>query len=266
MGNRIIGRVWSIWDITPFAQTKAGLWQNQESLRAQQLSRLKVYFTSSICHQLRALLNIISFSNGLLRRHAHQWTVEKQQPYLEHIQAAAEQIAQLLDEVLLFGKSEIARLQYEPTLIDLQEFSQALLQQLQPMTVAAEQSLYFVSRGNGCRAWVDPNLLQPVLMNLLSNAIKYSPPGSTVEFELECQVDQIVYQIKDTGIGIPAADQLRLFEPFHRGSNVGNIQGTGLGLATVKNLLEFQAGQIKIMSEVGVGTRVTVTLPNDPTK
>lgn len=261
LGNKVIGRVWSVWDITPFTGTKAGLWQDKEGLRAQQLSQLKVYFISSICHQLRSLLNVISFSNSLLRRHAHQWTVEKKQPYLERIQVATEQIAQLLDEVLLFGKSEIAKLQYEPKLVDLQGFSQALSQQLQPMTVAAQQSIHLVSRGNCCCAWADPNLLQPVLMNLLSNAIKYSPSGSTIEFELDCQVDHTMYQIKDTGIGIPVADQARLFEPFHRGSNVGTIQGTGLGLATVKNLLDLQAGQIKVVSEVGVGTTVTVTLP-----
>lgn len=266
LGNTVIGRVWNVWDITPFTKTKAGLGQDQEGLRSQQLSQLKVFFISSICHQLRALLNVISFSNSLLRRHAYHWTVEKKQPYLEHIQAATEQIAQLLDEVMLFGKSEIAKLPYDPILVDLNEFSQVLLEQLQPMTTAAQQHIHFVSRGPCCHAWVDPNLLQPVLMNLLSNAIKYSPPGSTVEFELECQVDHVMYQIKDTGIGIPVADQARLFEPFHRGKNVGKIQGTGLGLATVKNLLDLQHGQIKVVSEVGVGTTVTVTLPKNTTK
>jgi len=260
LGNKIIGRVWSVWDITPFTR-KAGLGQDQEGLRAQQLSQLKVYFTSCICHQLRSLLNVISFSNSLLRRHAHHWTVEKQQPYLEHIQTATEQISQLLDEVLLFGKSEIAKLQYDPKPVDLNVFSQALLEQLQPITTAFEQSIHWVNRGHCCHAWADPNLLQPVLMNLLSNAVKYSPPGSMIEFELDCQADHVIYQVRDTGIGIPVADQARLFEPFHRGSNVGKIQSTGLGLATVKNLLDLQEGQIKVVSEVGVGTTVTVTLP-----
>lgn len=71
----------------------------------------------------------------------------------------------------------------------------------------------------------------------------------------------MIFQIKDEGIGIPAADQQLLFEPFHRGRNVGDIPGTGLGLAVVKKLLDVHGGQITVASVVGVGTTFTITLP-----
>ena len=103
--------------------------------------------------------------------------------------------------------------------------------------------------------------MQPILTNLLSNAVKYSPAGSTVSLELSCQDGEAVFQIKDAGIGIPAAEQKQLFEPFYRGSNVGNIPGTGLGLAFVKKLVDLHGGQIAVTSVVGVGTTFTVTLP-----
>jgi signal transduction histidine kinase len=111
---------------------------------------------------------------------------------------------------------------------------------------------------------VDKKLLRPILTNLLSNAIKYSPSDSQVDLELSCWDGNLIFQIKDRGIGIPAADRQQLFESFHRGRNVGNIQGTGLGLSVVKKFVDLHGGQINVASEVGVGTTFTVMLPLNP--
>jgi signal transduction histidine kinase len=132
---------------------------------------------------------------------------------------------------------------------------------MQLMSNSSQDAIAFVSRGNCSTAHVDKKLLQLILTNLLSNAIKYSPPASTVDLELSCQDGDVIFQIKDAGIGIPAVDQQRLFEPFHRGSNVGDVLGTGLGLAVVKKLVYLHGGQIAVASVVGVGTTFTVTLP-----
>ena len=93
------------------------------------------------------------------------------------------------------------------------------------------------------------------------NAIKYSPQGSTINFDLICQNDKAICQIKDEGIGIPPEDFDLLFEAFHRATNVKNIPGTGLGLAIVKRCVDLYSGAIAVKSEVGVGTTFTVTLP-----
>jgi PAS domain S-box-containing protein len=108
---------------------------------------------------------------------------------------------------------------------------------------------------------MDEKLLRQILENLLSNAIKYSPAGSTVECTLSYLEKHAVFQIRDRGIGIPTEDQQRLFEPFHRATNVGTIAGTGLGLAIVKKCVDIHQGQIAVESEIGVGTTFTVTLP-----
>ena len=111
------------------------------------------------------------------------------------------------------------------------------------------------------QAQMDEKLLRQILENLLSNAIKYSPPGSTVEFTLSYLAEQVIFQICDRGIGIPSEDLHRLFETFHRATNVGTISGTGLGLAIVKRCLDIHQGQIAVESQIGVGTTFTVTLP-----
>src|SRR5919199_299328 len=108
---------------------------------------------------------------------------------------------------------------------------------------------------------MDEKLLRQILENLLSNGIKYSPAGSTIEFTLRFANDRAIFEIRDRGIGIPAEEQHRLFETFHRATNVGTIPGTGLGLAIVKKCVDIHQGQIVVESKVGVGTTFTVTLP-----
>ncbi|NHC34377.1 sensor histidine kinase [Scytonema millei] len=88
-----------------------------------------------------------------------------------------------------------------------------------------------------------------------------SSKGGTVNFELICQLEHLVFQVQDQGIGIPQTELSQLFDTFHRASNVGTIPGTGLGLAIVKKSVEAHQGQITVESEIGVGTTFQVTLP-----
>src|SRR5262245_61417784 len=108
---------------------------------------------------------------------------------------------------------------------------------------------------------MDERLLRHILNNLLSNAVKYSPQGSEVTFLLERRDESAAIEIQDRGIGIPLEDQPRMFESFHRASNVENRPGTGLGLAIVKQAVELHGGEISLKSAVGAGTRFTVMLP-----
>jgi signal transduction histidine kinase len=108
---------------------------------------------------------------------------------------------------------------------------------------------------------MDAALLRHILGNLLSNAVKYSPAGSPVELTLRQEEDVAVIVIQDHGIGIPEADQARLYEAFHRASNVGETPGTGLGLLLVKRCVELHHGSIHMQSQEGTGTTFTVRLP-----
>jgi len=228
----------------------------------KELGEQRAHFASMVSHEFRKPLHIISFSTSLLRRHSHQRTEEKELPYLDRIQTAVEQLSQLMDGVLIIGRSDAGKLTFEPKALDLEQFCRNLVAELQ-LSDSSQHTVTFVSRGDCSTACVDEKLLQPILTNLLDNAIKYSPVGRTVDLALSCLDGEVIFQIKDRGIGIPAADQQRLFEPFYRGKNVGDIAGSGLGLAVVKKLVDIHGGQISVASEVGVGTTFTITLPLD---
>jgi signal transduction histidine kinase len=110
----------------------------------------------------------------------------------------------------------------------------------------------------------DPKLLFQVISNLLSNAIKYSPGGGAIDIDARMVADEVAVAVADHGIGIPAADLGRLFERYHRGSNVSGIVGTGVGLYLVKMALDMHGGRVEVDSEEGVGSRFTVRLPVKP--
>jgi PAS domain S-box-containing protein len=245
-------------DITQRKQAEVEIRQalEQEKERGEQ----RACFVSMIPHKFRNCLNIVSLSTSLLRRHSQKWTEEKKLQYLHRIQTAVEQLSQSLDAVLLIGKAEAGKLTFEPRALDLEKFCRDLVAQLQ-LSDGSQHTFTFASLGDCLSACVDEKLLQPILTNLLSNASRYSSIGSTVDFTFSCRHGEVIFQIKDEGIGIPIADQQHLFEPFYRGGNIGDISGTGLGLTVVKKLLDIHSGQIAVASEVGVGTTFTVTLP-----
>jgi two-component system OmpR family sensor kinase len=111
----------------------------------------------------------------------------------------------------------------------------------------------------------DPKLLFQAFSNLLSNAIKYSPDGGTIEVDAGVVADQAVVAIADHGIGIPAADLDRLFERYHRGSNVSGIVGTGVGLYLVRMAVDLHGGGVEVTSREGEGSRFVIRLPMKPT-
>ncbi|MDF5727266.1 MAG: PAS domain-containing sensor histidine kinase [Rhizonema sp. PD38] len=246
-------------DITDYKQADLELRQALD--QAKRLSELRERFVSMLCHQFRTPLNVVSFSADLLKRHIHHWTQEKNRSYLDMIQASVQQISELLDEILLFGRAEAAKLKCDPRPLDLNQFCRDIIAQIQ-LADGNRKLVSFVSQGNCKTAHLDPKLLQHILTNLLSNAIKYSCADSKVDLEIFCQPGHVVFKVKDAGIGIPVVDQQQIFEPFYRGSNVDSIPGTGLGLSIVKTLVELHGGQITVESEVGLGTTFTLKLPS----
>lgn len=169
-------------------------------------------------------------------------------------------MVQLLDEVLFLSKTEVDRVEYRPTALDLKIFCQELTEIFQ-LNTDAKRDIIFNHHGECTLAQMDENLLSCIFTNLLSNAIKYSFPESKIWFDLVCQGDVAIFRVQDQGIGIPYKDQRHLFETFYRARNVGKIQGTGLGLVIVRKCVDLHGGEIRIKSKEGVGTTITVKLP-----
>lgn len=228
----------------------------------QELNLLKSSFISMASHEFRTPMTMIRTAVELLQNFGHELTEAKRQQYFERIKTAIHQITQLLDEVLLLGSTETG-LRYKPEPIDLAELCTALTEDLQ-FSNSDSHIITFASQGDCSKATMDAALLRHILTNLLSNAFKYSPQGGNIQFKLCCQDDTALFQVQDQGIGIPAKDQMHLFETFYRCGNVGKIQGTGLGLAIVKKCVDLHQGRIQVYSEDGVGTTFTVALPLEP--
>ncbi|HEY9727359.1 MAG TPA: ATP-binding protein [Chroococcales cyanobacterium] len=252
--------------------------------KEKELRELKSRFVSMTSHEFRTPLTTIQSSAELLERYSHKWGEEKKLTHLHRIQLSVKHMTKLLDDILILGKVEAGKLEFNPVPIDLATFCRNLVEELQ-LNDTNQHIIHFAisqgRRGDGktgrvgdrenspshplisspAQAQMDEKLLRQILENLLSNAIKYSPPGSTVEFTLSYLAEQVVFQICDRGIGIPSEDLHQLFETFHRATNVGTISGTGLGLAIVKRCVDIHQGQIAVESKIGVGTTFTVTLP-----
>ena len=106
--------------------------------------------------------------------------------------------------------------------------------------------------------------MQHILSNLLTNAVKYSPEGSPVELSVRLHADYIAFAVTDHGQGIPSVDIKHLFDPFHRGTNVGDTPGTGLGLAITKRCVTAHGGSLECESTEGKGSTFTVRIPQTP--
>ncbi|MBD1936982.1 ATP-binding protein [Microcoleus sp. FACHB-68] len=228
--------------------------------KEKELNELKSRFVSMVSHEFRTPMSTILFSATLLENYGDRWTEEKKVTHLHRIQTAIKQMAEMLDSILVIGQADAGKLEFNPTCVDLKKFCRELLEEIQLIT-AHQHSIDWICQGDCTQAEMDEKLLRHIINNLLSNAIKYSPSKSPIKFKLTCENDQAVFYIEDKGIGITPEDQKRLFETFHRGTNVGMISGTGLGLAIVKRAVDLHRGEISCQSEVGAGTAFTVTLP-----
>ncbi|HIK10554.1 MAG TPA: response regulator [Oscillatoriaceae cyanobacterium M33_DOE_052] len=228
--------------------------------KEQELTELKSRFMTMAAHDFRTPLTTIQTSTELLQNYGHKWPEEKKHLHYNRIKNAITMMTKLLDDVLFVGKEEAGKLEFNPQPLDLQSFCGEIIEEIQQSDRDSHPILFEFS-GDCQTATMDEQLLRQILTNLLSNAMKYSPPGSPVRFQLQCQDQQARFQIQDSGIGISAEDQQRLFEPFYRAKNVGNISGTGLGLAIVKKCTEVHHGTLIVHSEIGTGTTFTVVLP-----
>lgn len=227
--------------------------------KEKELGELKSGFVTMDSHEFRTPLATILSSTELLEHYSHKWAEERKITHLRRIQVAVKHMTELLNDVLLIGKAEAGKLEFEPTPLNLVQFCRGLVEDIQVST--DNHIVAFCSQGQCTNTCMDEKLLRHILVNLLSNAIKYSPQGGTVHFDLVCNQEVVTFQVRDQGIGVPVADQAQLFAPFHRASNVGTISGTGLGLAIVKKSVDLHSGKLTVESEVGVGTTFIVTIP-----
>ncbi|MGB3496244.1 MAG: ATP-binding protein [Elainellaceae cyanobacterium] len=230
----------------------------QEILReTRELYHLKSNFITTVSHEFRTPLSIISTSTESLKRYAHQWSSDKINIRYEHISNSIKRITNLLDDLLFMNRSVEGQMTFNPIPLSLKRFCQALI-----TTLNTDQHSIQLNVAESDRSLLlDPTLLSPMLTHVLSNAVKYSPHGGRIKFDVLLSEKESIFLIQDEGIGISKADQEKLFIPFFRGSNVDNISGIGMGLTIAKHCVDQCKGGIRVSSQVNQGTLVAITLP-----
>jgi signal transduction histidine kinase len=247
------------FDITSYKHQAIELNHNLQT--EKELCQSKSRFVSMVSHEFRTPLNIISFSTSLLKRHLDRWSKLKQLEYLNRLQTAIEQLSSLLDEVLIIGRAEAGKLKLDPQPLNLTAFCHQLLTEIDSSQTDF-LGINLINLSKHETVVLDRNILKLVLLNLLNNGIKYSSDSKdAIEFVVFSKSNLLTFQITDRGIGIPLEEQSKIFEPFYRSYNVGEIPGHGLGLAIAKKLLELHSGKITLKSEVAVGSTFTIEIP-----
>ena len=226
----------------------------------KELNQLKSNFVSIVSHEFRSPLGAIQSSAELLKHYYDRLTPPRRGKLIEDIIGATNDMARLMEDVLLLSRVESVRYEFQPRPLSLAELCQRLSDEVSSAT-HARCPIRMVLGPLPDRTRGDEGLLRHILNNLLSNAVKYSPAGTPVEFGVEQDHQEAVFTVQDRGIGIPIEDQPRLFQAFHRGNNVGATPGTGLGLVIVQRCVALHGGTLSIQSQPGAGTTATVRLP-----
>jgi PAS domain S-box-containing protein len=228
--------------------------------REKELSQLKTNFVSTVSHEFRTPLGIIMSSAQILGDYLDRLEPEERREHLLSITKNTRQMASLMEEVLVLSRVDSGKMVCEPAPLDLAGLCRRLTDEVLAAT-HRQCPIQLRVAAAGAQACADERLLRHILTNLLSNAVKYSPAGSPVDFEIRREDREAVCVIRDRGIGIPEPDREWLFDAFHRGRNVGDRPGTGLGLTIVKRCVELHGGQITLQNAPGGGTEFLVRLP-----
>jgi len=231
--------------------------------REKELSQLKSNFVSLVSHEFRTPLGIIQSSAELLSDFYDKMPPTMREEQLNSITRNTRRMAGMMEDVLVLSRLDAGKLEFQPAGLDLNGFCRRVVDEVLSATnrrCAIELSL----NSTLPEAKADERLLGHIFTNLLVNAAKYSEPGTTVSFTIEREGRDAVCVIRDQGIGISPSDQQQMFKAFYRGSNVGNRPGTGLGLLLVKRCVELHGGDLRVESQVGKGTQVSVRLPVFP--
>ncbi|MCI8924982.1 MAG: response regulator [Lachnospiraceae bacterium] len=236
-------------------------------LQAQHANKAKSTFLSNMSHDIRTPMNaIIGFTTIAV---SHIDNKDQVRECLQKVLSSSNHLLSLINDILDMSRIESGRVQIKEQECNISEIMHNLVNIIQPQ-VKAKQLELFIDTFEVVNEDViaDALKLNQVFINLLSNAVKYTPAGGTVTFRIMQKTTfrhgygDYIFTIKDNGIGMSPEFVEHIFEPFERETTVtqSGIQGTGLGMAITKNIIEMMSGTIKVESEMGKGSTFTVEL------
>jgi PAS domain S-box-containing protein len=225
----------------------------------KQLNEIKSRFVSMASHEFRTPLSTILSSATLVSKYPLTEENDKRERHVKKIKDSVNHLNGLLEDFLSLGKLEEGKVTVIISSFAVKEFIDDIIEEMKAIQKKGQQIICTYSGEENFTT--DKRLLKNILINLFSNALKFSPENGSVWVNTENVNQNLSFEIKDEGVGIPEEDQEHLFATFFRGKNVINIEGTGLGLPIVKRYLDLLNGQIFLKSKLGKGTTVNFVLP-----
>ncbi len=247
-------------DITDIKKSEKQLKKYSEEL--QQLNADKDRFLQIISHDLKNPFNTMLGFSELLLHNLHTYDTPRIENIVQMLNDTAERTLTLLEELLLWSKSQSGKLHFEPQPIKVDEICHQLILEVQPLAVKKNISITFKGMGS-FELMADKNMMRTILRNVLSNAIKFSNNQGIIEVFTSREEHLQIIRVKDYGIGMDAKEQAKLWNfsrPFTK-EGTANEHGTGLGLLICKEFVDKHHGKIDIKSEPGIGTEIIIKLP-----
>lgn len=228
------------------------------------IDRAKSEFVTLASHQLRTPISAISWVGELLLHGDAGKLKPEQAEYVQQIYHSNKRMAALVDAMLMASSLELGNLSVRPERVDLAKMCREVLEQ-RFNALPADKVLHVKEQYDPELPAVlfDPDIIKTILQNLVTNAFKYTATNGTVMIALKKTGDDIIIQVSDTGMGIPAKQQPKIFTKLFRADNVKkqDTDGTGLGLYIVKAAAEYVGGRLTFISQENKGSVFTVYLP-----
>jgi len=244
---------------------------HEERIRAERLRvelekegrllSLKGNFIGLVSHEFRTPLSIIQSSKDLLERYHSRLTEEQRVEYLHKIEMQVKTMVGMLDDIITLNKANSGMLEFQPEPIPLSSFCNSVFEDFKKSVNGLREWNFVIANTCSQLYQIDTKLWRRVLWNLMSNAVKFSPENTVINVEINCNDEQATFKISDKGMGIPADEIEKIYEPFYRCKNVQGTRGMGLGLTIAKTAVELHGGTITCHSQEKTGTTFEVQLP-----
>ena len=249
-------------DISDSKRAEIALIERNEALEAA--DKLKNTFLSHVSYELRTpLTNIIGFSDMLAQPPIGP-LAGKQREYLEDIRTSSSKLLAIINDILDLTTIEAGGLELKVAPVSVREIAEAAELGVRERLIKSGVTLETQIAPDLDVVVADRQRLTQVLFHLLSNAIGFSPESSTITLSIRKEDSMVAFAVQDSGVGIPEEYQASVFGRFESRSQGSKHRGAGLGLAIVKSLVELHGGRIALRSAPGVGTTVTVLIPQAP--
>lgn len=226
-------------------------------------NQIKSRFVSIISHQLRSPITSLKWTIDLLLSNIAGKVEKKQMEFLILLKENINQMAELISNLLIISQIEAGKMPPKKTFFFLGDIVKKLIDESRPFAASYNTELKFDIKDNLPKIFADAEQTKLVIKKLFDNAIKYIKPGGKIEIKIFKKNQNIYFEIKDEGIGIPKEEQRYVFQKFFRSENAKKIQthGSGLDLYIAKNIIEKNGGKIGFQSEENKGSTFWFILP-----